>query len=147
MKSFIKSFLLILLILVSCFLIYKRYINVNNSKENTEKYTIKVINNRHNDLVYIMGNIYYYNVTANITIDSETHSLEEALKSELITIDELIENMEQKDVAFDGGSSTYIPKKGIVTYGNLVITKCSTLEGNNNIIISNMNRIDLCEIE
>ena len=42
-------------------LIAHRGLKINNSKENTEKYTIKVINNRHNDLVYIMGNIYYYN--------------------------------------------------------------------------------------
>ena len=56
MKSFIKSFLLILLILVSCFLIYKRYINVNNSKENIAVVSPKP-KTQYNDRKNVLQNI------------------------------------------------------------------------------------------
>ena len=80
--------------------------------------------------------IYTYNGDVSIVIGEETYSFEDALRSNRITIDKIIEKVEEdvsngiayKDMYQDGGSLIY-------KYDTFRIIKCKNLNGNRNFYI------------
>ena len=81
-------------------------------------------------------NIYSYQGTVEIVINNKTYTLEEALKNNKITMEEIIakanedlnENNITGDIYKDGGSIIY-------QYSNYTIIKCHTLDGNRDVYI------------
>ncbi len=88
-------------------------------------------------------NVYVYNGIAEIVIDDKTYTLEEALKDNKITMDEIIAKAKQ-DIPdaiqyLDGGSIEY-------HYADYTIIKLHTLDGNRDVYIGEKN-LTLNDIE
>jgi len=81
-------------------------------------------------------NIYIYNGKVEIKMNSKTYSLEEALKENKITMDEIIsqanEEIKNPIMYKDGGSIEY-------HYDNYTLIKFHTLDGNKDVYIGNKN--------
>ncbi len=79
-------------------------------------------------------NVYIYNGKVDIEINNKTYSLEEALKENKITMDEIIaqasKDIKEPSVYRDGGSVEY-------HYDNYTIIKFHTLDGNRDVYIGN----------
>ena len=83
-------------------------------------------------------NIYSYQGTVEIIINGKTYTLEEALKNNKITMEEIIakanedlnKNTITGDIYKDGGSMSY-------QYSNYTIIKFHTLDGNKDVYIGN----------
>lgn len=86
--------------------------------------------------------IYTYNGDVSIVIGEDTYSFEEALRSNKITIDKIIEKAEedasngitQKDMYQDGGTLVY-------EYETFRIMKCKNLNGNRNFYIGDLQMV------
>ena len=87
--------------------------------------------------------VYLYYGTMDIIVDAKKYSLEDALKNNLITIDEIIakadEDIPDAPVYKDGGSKEY-------NYDNYKIIKMHKLDGNNNIYFGSKD-LDINDID
>lgn len=87
--------------------------------------------------------VYLYYGTMDIIVDAKKYSLEDALKNNLITIDEIIakadEDIPDAPVYKDGGSKEY-------NYHNYKIIKMHKLDGNNNIYFGSKD-LDINDID
>lgn len=80
--------------------------------------------------------IYEYNGIANVTIDGITYSLQEAIKNNKITVEEILDKAKKDEEKGNTHIEQYLDGGSIIyKYSTYNIIKCNTLSGNKDLYI------------
>lgn len=122
-------------ILIICIIVYMLIIKINNTKLLTfdnvllEPKLITTVSDRKLYSIYD-------------TNDYKNKSLSDILDSNIISLNNIVNKMDFKDEANDGGTKIYYSEE--VANVPIYLIECNNLSGNNNIYILNEMNIDYC---
>lgn len=122
-------------ILIICIIVYMLIIKINNTKLLTfdnvllEPKLITTVSDRKLYSIYD-------------TNDYKNKSLSDILDSNIISLNNIVNKMDFKDEANDGGTKIYYSEE--VANVPIYLIECNNLSGNNNIYILNEKNIDYC---
>ncbi len=134
-NTIIKGVMLILLIVLACLLIYKKFLKKEKEVEEPKEFILEITSIEEDALNKIYDNVYTYKVDVKAKMIKEdiTNTLEGALNSDLLNTNDILSKMKLSD-------SVYTPTT-LKKIGDIVITKCE----NDNLIISDKEHKELCE--
>ena len=144
-KKFIfECIILFIVVVLSCFLVYKHFSNNKEVVSEEPKYKILIEKNNNGlkeELINETNKVYSYNsnITINLTNEELSYTLNAALTSELVRINELIDSLNKINVRYESAKEIYRNDAKTLT-----LIKCK----NDKIILGNINLDldkDLCD--
>lgn len=122
-------------ILIICSIIYMLILKVNNTTKLFFNNTLE-----QPEVLLTIDDRNIYSIYENNKYQSI--SLKEAFNKNIISLNDLINNMELNDTANDGGSKIYFSDK--IANEPFYVIECKTLDGNNDIYILNEKNVNYC---